>query len=79
MTMNNENEMNQANVLCGDVRKATGRLIATFGAAQILRHRDGSLDVTSNNPTERNAALAWMYTISPELAGRVRRCPESAA
>lgn len=77
--MNTEPNINQPGEPRADLRKATGRLIATFGAARILRHRDGTLDVFSNTPTERNAALAWMYTISPDLAVRVRRCSQSAA
>lgn len=59
----------------GDGRKATGRLVATFGGARILRHRDGSLDVLGTTTSERNAALAWICAVSPDLALRVRRCP----
>ncbi len=62
-----------------DSRKATARLIATFGGSRILRHHDGSLDVCSNTITERNAALAWICAVSPELALRVRLEPEPAA
>jgi len=62
-----------------DLRKTTGRLIATFGAARILRHRDGTLDVCSETLSERNAALAWLFTVSPDLAGRVRRCATPAS
>jgi len=58
-----------------DSRKATARLVATFGAARILRHRDGSLDVLSATASERKAALAWICAVSPDLALRVRRCP----
>jgi hypothetical protein len=58
-----------------DSRKATARLVATFGGARILRHRDGSLDVLSATTSERNAALAWICAVSPDLALRVRRCP----
>lgn len=61
--------------LPADRRKATGRLIATFGSARILRHRDGSLDVLGATASERNAALAWICAVSPDLALRVRRCP----
>lgn len=74
-TESNNNEPTEPRM---DLRKATGRLIATVGAARILRHRDGTLDVSCNTPNERNAALAWMYAISPELAGRVRRCSQTA-
>jgi len=69
---------NQSSEQRSDLRKATGRLIATFGATRILRHRDGSLDLSSDSATERNAALAWMYAVSPGLAVRVRRCPNPA-
>ena len=62
-----------------DSRKATARLVATFGAARILRHRDGSLDVLSATASERNAALAWICAVSPDLALRVRRCPAPGA
>lgn len=57
--------------------KGTARLIATYGGSRILRHRDGSLDVCSSSPREREAALAWICAVSPDLAQRVRRCPES--
>ena len=56
-----------------DSCKSTARLIATFGGARILRHRDGSLDVSGRTPGERQAALAWICAVSPELARRVRR------
>lgn len=52
----------------------TGRVIATVGAARILRHTDGSLDVHGPTTGERNAALAWLFTVSPALANRVRPC-----
>jgi hypothetical protein len=58
-----------------DSRKSTARLIATFGGSQILRHRDGSLDVCNNDVRERNATLAWLCAVSPDLALRVRRSP----
>ena len=61
-----------------DGRKATSRLIATFGASRILRHRDGTIDVCSDSAAERNAALAWMYAVSPGVAARVRPCPAPA-
>jgi hypothetical protein len=76
--MKTEPNISQESQPAADRRKATGRLIATFGAARILRHRDGTLDVCSETPTERNATLAWLFTVSPELAVRVRRCSSGA-
>jgi len=57
----------------GDGARA-GRLIAKIGSANILRAKDGFLDVQSDSPGARNAALAWMFTVNPSMAGRVRRC-----
>lgn len=59
--------------------KSTARLVATFGGSRILRHHDGSLDVCSNSPTERDAALAWMCVVSPDLVRRVRPGPAAPA
>jgi hypothetical protein len=76
--MNTESHPSQQ---CGpqaDSRKATARLIATFGGSRILRHRDGSLDGASTTTAERAAALAWICAVSPDLARRVRRCPAPA-
>jgi hypothetical protein len=76
--MNTEFPQDQKRGPQADSRKATARLIATFGGSRILRHRDGSLDVSSTTTAERAAALAWICAVSPDLARRVRRCPESA-
>jgi len=61
-----------------DERKSTARLIAMFGESRIVRHRDGSLDVCSGSAGERNAALAWICAVSPDLVLRVRRGPDAA-
>jgi hypothetical protein len=57
----------------GDAPRA-GRLIARIGSASILRGQDGFLDVQSDSAVARNAALAWMFSVSPAMVGRVRRC-----
>ena len=74
--MKTESKTNQDRAPQTDNRKATARLIATFAGSRILRHHDGSLDVCSTSLTERNAALAWICAVSPDLALRVRPCPE---
>ncbi len=55
-------------------RPRPGRLIAKIGSARILRGQDGFLDVLSDTPGARNAALAWMFSVSPSMVVRVRRC-----
>lgn len=58
---------------------AAGRVIATVGAARILRHQDGSLDVHGPTANERDAALAWLFAVSPGLLHRVRPCRHAVA
>lgn len=52
----------------------SGRLIAKIGSARILRGHDGFLDIYSDSPGARNAALAWMFAVNPSMFGRLRRC-----
>ena len=54
--------------------RRSGRLIARIGSAKILRGPDGFLDISSDSPGARNAALAWMFTVNPSMIVRVRPC-----
>jgi hypothetical protein len=65
-------ENNNSGATGGAVRP--GQLIAKVGSARILRGQDGLLDVSSDTPGGRNAALTWMFTVNPSLFARMRPC-----
>ena len=36
-----------------------GKLVASFGAARLIRHRDGRWDLSGGSPTDHAAAREW--------------------